>query len=187
MSAAPSGVRAVAASNELINAPAKARVFIASSRDRQCTMARRLACYYCRWRRRIGANAHRPTIKPSPARNRRSISIAAWQARPRFELARYPPVPRASFRSAAGGRPTASTGRAGDELPLLDREDLAGFHLDVAHHAGAPAGIDELHVIAAGGHAGDQQPLVRIDGAVLVVLALVGAPARGAGRRQIEL
>src|SRR6202158_5302784 len=76
--------------------------------------------------------------------------------------------------------------RAGGQLFLLDREDLAGLDLDAAHQAGAPAGVRELGVIAAGLDPGDAKPLIVIDGAVLVVLALIGAEARGARWRQIE-
>src|SRR5258705_13704807 len=85
-----------------------------------------------------------------------------------------------------GRRPTVSFG-AGRQLLLLDREDLARFDFDVANQAGAAADVFELGVIAAGRNSGDAQALVGIDGAVLVVLALVGPPVGRAGRRQIEL
>ena len=54
------------------------------------------------------------------------------------------------------------------------------------HRAGAPAHIHELGVIEAGRRVGDAQPLVEVDRAVAVVLALVVAPIGGAGGRQIE-
>src|SRR5262245_12728063 len=78
-----------------------------------------------------------------------------------------------------------STGTSG-QLFLLDREDFAGLDLDVAHQAGAPAHVLELGVIGAGPDASDAQALVGIDGAVLVVLALIGTELGAAGRRQIE-
>src|SRR5215475_2757933 len=99
-------------------------------------------------------------------------------------------APMASLRSRPGANlwevaQRRSTGASG-QLFLLDREDFAGLDLDIAHQAGAPADVLELGVIGAGCDAGDAQPLVGIDGAVLVVLALVGTELGTAGRRQIE-
>src|SRR5262245_22014265 len=78
-----------------------------------------------------------------------------------------------------------STGTSG-QLFLLDREDFAGLDLDIAHQAGAPAHVFELGVIGAGPDAGDAQALVGIDGAVLVVLALIGTEIGTAGGRQMQ-
>src|SRR5438093_10452348 len=77
--------------------------------------------------------------------------------------------------------------RAGRQLFFLDREDLAGLELEVADNTGTLGDVDELGVVAAGRRIRDPQPLVRINGAVAVVLALVGPPVGGAGGRQIEL
>src|SRR5262249_22803435 len=79
-----------------------------------------------------------------------------------------------------------STGTSG-QLFLLDREDFAGLDLDIAHQAGAPAHVLELGVIGARPDAGDAHALVGIDGAVLVVLALIGTEIGTPGGRQIEL
>src|SRR5262245_3707745 len=99
-------------------------------------------------------------------------------------------APMASLRSRPGATlwevaQRRSTG-AGGQLFLLDRKDFAGLDLDVAHQAGASADVLELGIIGAGCDAGDAQPLVGIDRAVLVVLALVGTELDAAGRCQIE-
>src|SRR5262249_58029125 len=73
------------------------------------------------------------------------------------------------------------------ELLFLDREYAAGLDLHVAHRAGAALAVGKLHVVAAGGDAGDAQALVVVDLAVAVVLALVRTPFLFAGRRQVEL
>src|SRR5262245_31239885 len=177
MSAACAGVSAVAASSGHIRAPAKARVFMASLpcwpvRDRPALPSSR--CGEAAW----AQNAVRQSTKPSPARNPWSIShrrIAAPMASPRSRLG-------ANSWEIAQRRSAGASG----ELFLLDRKDFACLHLDVAHQAGAPADVLELGVIAAGCDAGDAQPLVGIDGAVLVVLALIGTELGAAGRRQIE-
>src|SRR5262249_45705966 len=99
-------------------------------------------------------------------------------------------APMASLRSRPGATSWEvaqhrSTGASG-ELFLLDREDFTRFHLDIAHQAGTPADVLELGVIGAGCDAGDPQALVGIDGAVSVVLAMVGTELGAAGGRQIE-
>src|SRR5712692_798532 len=166
-------------SNELTSAPAKARVFIASSRDRRRATARRTIGYlFCVAGEAELARmqiANGSSVVPSVTGGQRPSPHGWIDHRCRLNPPSRP----------VGRRPTGSP-CAGGELLLLDREDLAGFHLQIAHDAGAPADIDELRVVAAGGHAGDRQALVRIDGAVLVILALVRAPIGRAGGRQIE-
>src|SRR5438552_2844945 len=73
-----------------------------------------------------------------------------------------------TWRQGGGSR------RAGSQLVFLDREYLAGFQLEIAHEANAPADVGELGVVAAGRCLGDPQPLVGIHRAILVVLALIG-------------
>src|SRR4051794_25449976 len=75
---------------------------------------------------------------------------------------------------------------AGRQFLLLDREDGSSLHLDPTNNADTAADVFEPGVVGAGPHAGDPQTLIRIDGAILVVLALVRAPVRGAGGRQGE-
>src|SRR5262245_45944564 len=72
------------------------------------------------------------------------------------------------------------------QLLLLDREDRALLHVDVSHDADASGLVGELGVVAAGLDAGDPQALVMVDGAVPVVLALVGPPALRPRRRQVK-
>ena len=55
--------------------------------------------------------------------------------------------------------------------------DLANLDLDVFYDAGASLDVGELCIIDAGFDPGDTQPLVVIDGAVLVVFALIRAGA----------
>src|SRR5262249_18276200 len=65
--------------------------------------------------------------------------------------------------------------------------DLAGLELEVADDAGPFGDVNELGIVAAGGRIRDAQPLVRINRAVLVVLALVGTPVGRAGGGQVKL
>jgi hypothetical protein len=44
----------------------------------------------------------------------------------------------------------------------------------------APGDIGEFGVVSSRWSVGDPQPLVRIDGAILIVFALVGTPIRSA-------
>src|SRR5580704_2514506 len=91
-----------------------------------------------------------------------------------------------NIRAGIGWEPAQLSAIAGRQVLLLDREDLRGFHLDVMYNADPPFDIRQLDVVAAGLHAGDVEPLVGIDRAVLVVLALVAAPIGGAGGSEIE-
>ena len=75
---------------------------------------------------------------------------------------------------------------AGLQVPLLDPEDRACLDFDIADDAGPAGNVDEFGVISAGWHVGDAQTLVGVDGAVPVVLALVGTPIRAACRSQIK-
>src|SRR5205823_6997271 len=61
-----------------------------------------------------------------------------------------------------------------------------GLDLDVAHHANAADLIGELHVVAPGLDARDWQALVVVDGAIAIILALVGTPVVGPRRRHLE-
>src|ERR1700720_4471811 len=79
-----------------------------------------------------------------------------------------------------------ASGVAGCQLLVVDRKDLAYLDLDALDQAGASLLVRELDVIGARRHSGDVEPLVGVGNAVLVVLGLVGAPIRGAGRSQIE-
>src|SRR5262245_55566779 len=85
-------------------------------------------------------------------------------------------------------QPLASTAAlgAGCQLFLLDREDLAGLELEIAYDAGPLGDVGELGIVAARRRIRDPQPLVRINSAIFVVLALVGTPVGRAGGRQIE-
>src|SRR5262245_53971718 len=89
--------------------------------------------------------------------------------------------------SMPAGRCPTGLLSAGRELALLDREDFVRLELEIADDAGALGDVHELRVIEAGWRIADAQPLIRVDRAVAVVLALVGAPARGARGREIEL
>src|ERR1700678_1063213 len=92
---------------------------------------------------------------------------------------------RAPDRSAtvtSRGRSLAAVG----QILFLEGKYVAGLDVEVACIAHAARDILEPRVIGAGGDAGDPQPLVGIDGAVLVVLALVLAPCGGAGGRELE-
>ena len=62
-----------------------------------------------------------------------------------------------------------------------------GFSIDVADSAGPSGFLGKLHVIVAGRHARDSQPLVEIHGPVGVVPALVGAPFPGTRGREIDM
>jgi hypothetical protein len=61
---------------------------------------------------------------------------------------------------------------------LLYGKDRAGFNLDIAYGALAPGDVGEFGVVSSGHYADNTQALIRIDAAVLVVLALVRAPIR---------
>ena len=72
-------------------------------------------------------------------------------------------------------RPSERVTEAG-ELILFNRENAAGFDVDVLDHAFAMLVVAELHVIDARLDAGNLEALVMIDGVVLVVFGLVPAP-----------
>jgi hypothetical protein len=81
---------------------------------------------------------------------------------------------RAMWEGAHG-----SSARTGGQFVLLDRKNLACFHLDAAYQAGTAADVFELGVIGAGCDAGDPQAFVGINGAVLVIFALIGTEIGG--------
>src|ERR1700730_2050738 len=87
---------------------------------------------------------------------------------------------------SAGWDGAGASAIARGQVLLLDRKDFACLDLDVSHKARPPAHVHELCVVGAGHYIGDPQPFIRIHGAILVVLALVNAPIRGANGRQIE-
>ena len=72
------------------------------------------------------------------------------------------------------------------KLFLLDRENAAGFDVDVLNHAFAMQGVAKRHVIDAGLDAGDFQALVMIDAVVLVVFSLILAPFVFSRGRQLQ-
>ena len=85
-----------------------------------------------------------------------------------------------------GHRLLAGSALAGCQVLLLDREDRAGFNLDTSDDTDAPGNIGEFHVVASWRHAGDAQPLIGFNRAILIVLALIGTPIGSAGRRQMK-
>ena len=66
---------------------------------------------------------------------------------------------------------------AGCEVFLFDRKDLAGLDFDVVDDAHASGIVGQFGVVDTGRHAGDAQPFIGVDRAVLVVLALIGRPS----------
>src|SRR5215472_10547633 len=74
-----------------------------------------------------------------------------------------------------------------DEVALLYGKDLSGFDCNIARETHPSGHVLDPCVIASGRNAGDAQPLVKVYGAVLVVLALVLAPIGGAGGGKLEL
>src|SRR5579863_5619149 len=66
------------------------------------------------------------------------------------------------------------------QVLLLDREDRAHLDLDVPNRADAPGQVGEFGVIRSGRNVGDAQALVVVNRAILVVLALIRTPIRGA-------
>ena len=62
------------------------------------------------------------------------------------------------------------------DLLLLDTENSALLHIDIAHNAYAASLVGNLYVIAAGIHIGDSQTFVVIDSPVAIVLALIDSP-----------
>src|SRR5262245_29314845 len=60
------------------------------------------------------------------------------------------------------------------QFALLDRENLAGLDLKIFYKARAPFDVGKLRIIDTGLHPRNAQPLVVLDGAILVVLALIG-------------
>jgi hypothetical protein len=89
-------------------------------------------------------------------------------------------TPETQLRASQRQRGVTSTSGAGSQLALLDREDLTGFDRDVPYHAGAAFDIGELGIVHARLNSRNAQPLVVIDGSVLVVLALIGTEVRSA-------
>ena len=132
---------------------------MAASRHCRCVMARQL--FVCCWRVCISVDAIPQCGKRSPVRNRRSISHRCMAER------RSGPERVRRGLPSAGDQVLVGIVRArrqwwehahgmiricvqDGQLLLLDREDLAGLHLDLAHHAGAAAGVPELGVVGPG-------------------------------------
>src|SRR5215472_6496810 len=76
---------------------------------------------------------------------------------------------------------------AGGQIFLLNRKYFTNSHHDVSDQAHLALDVFKLGIKRAGLNSGDTEPLVWIDGAVLVILALVLSPVRCASGRQIEL
>src|SRR5262245_60114737 len=120
----------------------------------------------------LGTAAHTP----------RARQVTGWPSQAQDATLHYIARQRADNRSGNLGL----TRGAGPQLALLDREDLAGFDLEVPHHAGAAFDVGELGIVHTRLNSGDAQPLVVIDSSVLVVLALIGTEEGSACGRQIE-
>jgi hypothetical protein len=80
----------------------------------------------------------------------------------------------------------AMSALAGFQLFFLDREDRPRLNPNTANNADPPGNIGEFHVVAPRRHIADAQPLIRFNGAILVVLALIRTPVRGARRGKVE-
>ena len=131
-------------------------------------MAGAFICYSgCQWRGCIGAcrSPIRPTYDGSAACNGGSTCIAAWLGW--FDR-------RSAIQTRRGGKmPNGISVCRRSALSSIEKIAPAST-LTPRTAGGAPADVLELRVIGAGRHAGDPQALVGIDGAVLVVLALIG-------------
>ena len=80
---------------------------------------------------------------------------------------------------------SARLGAIGEFL-LLDRENLTFDDLDGFGEADAAILVGQARIIGSARHILDRQALVVVDGIVLIVLALVRPPIRGAGGRELE-
>jgi hypothetical protein len=60
------------------------------------------------------------------------------------------------------------------------------LNLDISDYADPPLLVDELHIVVSRNNIFERQSLIRVDGAIGIVLALIGPPIRGSGRCKVD-